>query len=199
ISVGGFTNETAVVLKGTVADPDAGNTVKLQVEVRPVGTPFSNTMTGESDLLPSGSTASVTVMGLLDGTSYHWQARTMDNNGATSSWVSFGGNGDGDADFRVDVTPPSVTINQAAGQADPTNASPINFTVVFSEPVSDFATGDVTLGGTAGASSAIVTGSGSTYNVAVSGMTTDGVVSATIAAGVAHDAAGNTNVASGST
>ena len=43
-----------------------------------------------------------------------------------------------------DTTPPTVTINQAAGQADPTNASPINFTVVFSEPVTDFATGDVT-------------------------------------------------------
>ena len=38
-----------------------------------------------------------------------------------------------------------MTINQAAGQADPTSASPINFTVVFSEPVTDFATGDVTL------------------------------------------------------
>ncbi len=33
----------------------------------------------------------------------------------------------------VDQTAPTVTINQAAGQADPTNASPINFTVVFSE------------------------------------------------------------------
>ena len=33
----------------------------------------------------------------------------------------------------VDGTAPTVTINQAAGQADPTNASPINFTVVFSE------------------------------------------------------------------
>jgi serine protease AprX len=44
-----------------------------------------------------------------------------------------------------------VTINQASGQVDPTNSSPINFTVVFSEPVSDFATGDVTLSGTAGA------------------------------------------------
>ena len=33
---------------------------------------------------------------------------------------------------------PTVTINQAAGQADPTNASPINFTVVFSEPVTGF-------------------------------------------------------------
>ena len=39
-----------------------------------------------------------------------------------------------------DATAPTVTINQAAGQADPTNASPINFTVVFSESVTDFAT-----------------------------------------------------------
>ena len=32
-----------------------------------------------------------------------------------------------------DTTPPTVAINQAASQVDPTNASPINFTVVFSE------------------------------------------------------------------
>ena len=56
--------------------------------------------------------------------------------------------------FTIDKTAPTVTINQAAGQADPTNASPINFTVVFSEPVTDFATGDVTLSGTAGATTA---------------------------------------------
>ena len=42
-------------------------------------------------------------------------------------------------------SPPTVTINQAAAQVDPTNASPINFTVVFSESVTGFATGDVTL------------------------------------------------------
>ena len=76
---------------------------------------------------------------------------------------------------------PAVTINQAAAQADPTGASPINFTVVFSEPVTDFATGDVTLSGTAGATTATVTGSGTTYNVAVSGMTGSGTVIATIA------------------
>ena len=52
--------------------------------------------------------------------------------------------------------------------------------MVFSEPVTDFATGDVTLGGTAGATTAIVTGSGTTYDVAVSGMTTGGTVIATI-------------------
>ncbi|MGA2061522.1 MAG: LamG-like jellyroll fold domain-containing protein [Thermoguttaceae bacterium] len=98
-----------------------------------------------------------------------------------------------------DTTPPTVAINQAASQVDPTIASPINFTVVFSEIVNDFVTGDVTLGGTAGATTAIVTGNGTTYNVAVSGMTSDGTVIASIAAGVAHDAAGNASVASTST
>ena len=98
-----------------------------------------------------------------------------------------------------DTTPPTVTINQAASQTDPTNGSSINYTVVFSESVSDFATGDVALSGTAGATTAIVTGGGTTYNVAVSGMTVDGTVIASILAGVAHDAAGNPSTASTST
>ncbi|HOU40254.1 MAG TPA: hypothetical protein PK829_03200, partial [Promineifilum sp.] len=103
----------------------------------------------------------------------------------------------------IDTTAPTVTINQASGQADPTSTSPINFTVVFSEPVTGFATGDVTLSGTAGATTAVVTqiapNDGTTYNVAVSGMTTNGTVVATIGAGVAQDAAGNPNAASTST
>lgn len=94
--------------------------------------------------------------------------------------------------------PPTVTIDQAVGQSDPTNGSTINYTVVFSAPVSDFATGDVTLGGTAGATTAIVTGSGITYDVAISGMTTNGTVIATIGAGVATSG-GTPNVASTST
>jgi hypothetical protein len=98
-----------------------------------------------------------------------------------------------------DTTPPTVTINQAPSQADPANASPVNFTVVFSEPVTDFATGDVTLSGTAGATTAVVTGGGTTYNVAVSGMTVDGTIIASLLAGVAHDAANNPSAASTST
>ncbi|HEX2766115.1 MAG TPA: Ig-like domain-containing protein, partial [Candidatus Limnocylindria bacterium] len=98
-----------------------------------------------------------------------------------------------------DTTAPTVTINQASGQADPTNASPINFTVVFSEPVSGFTASDVTLSGTAGATTATVTGGSTTYNVAVSGMTGDGTVIATVGANGASDAAGNLNLASTST
>ena len=80
----------------------------------------------------------------------------------------------------------------------PTTTSPINFTVVFSEAVSDFTSEDVTITSSRpGTLVAIVTGiRGTTYNVAVSGMTGDATVTATIAAGVAHDAYGNPNLAS---
>jgi LPXTG-site transpeptidase (sortase) family protein len=102
--------------------------------------------------------------------------------------------------WTVDSDGPAVTINQASGQADPANSSPINFTVVFSEPVSGFATGDVTLAGTAGATTAIVTeiapNDGTMYNVAVSGMGGDGTVTASVSAGVAVDASNNGNAAS---
>ena len=102
--------------------------------------------------------------------------------------------------YTVDHVAPTVTINQASGQVDPTNASPINFTVIFSESVANFATGDVTISGTAGGSkTGTVTGAGTTYNVAVTGMTTSGTVIASIGAGVATDAATNGNVASTST
>jgi hypothetical protein len=100
----------------------------------------------------------------------------------------------------VDTTPPSVTVNQAAGQVDPANSSPVNFTVVFSESVTGFNNADVTIGGTAGGTkTAVVTGSGATYNVAVSGMTTSGTVTVGVIAGAAADPAGNASTASTST
>ena len=100
-----------------------------------------------------------------------------------------------------DLTPPSVTINQAPGQADPVNHGPIDFRVVFSTPVVDFAAADVNLSAstTPGSLSAVVTGSGTTYNVLVSGMAGSGTVTASIAAGLVHDTARNLNLASTST
>jgi hypothetical protein len=105
-----------------------------------------------------------------------------------------------DNSVTFNATPPTVTINQAAGQPDPTNASPINFTAVFSEPVSGFTGAGVTISGSAGGTKTVtVSGGPSTYNVAVSGMTSAGTVIATIAAGVARDAARNPNASSTST
>jgi VCBS repeat-containing protein len=95
------------------------------------------------------------------------------------------------------LTTPTVTINQGAGQADPTTASPIAFNVQFSEAVTGFDASDVALSGTAGATAASVSGSGSVYSVTVSGMTTSGTVIASIPAGAAL-ASGNFSTASAS-
>lgn len=97
---------------------------------------------------------------------------------------------------------PSVTIEQAADQADPTGSSPILFTATFSQPVTGFgdAAADITLSGTASATTATVTetapNDGTTYTVAVSGMFDTGTVIASIPAGAAVNAANNGNTAS---
>ena len=46
-----------------------------------------------------------------------------------------------------DANSPKVTVDKAASQADPTNGSPINFTVAFSEAVNGFTASDVLITG----------------------------------------------------
>lgn len=94
--------------------------------------------------------------------------------------------------------PPAVTINQAAGQVDPALNPPVNFTVAFDEPVTGFATGDVTLTGTALATTGTVTppGTGTTFTVAVTGMSAAGTIIATVGANRAADVRGTPNLAS---
>lgn len=97
----------------------------------------------------------------------------------------------------------TVTINQAAGQPDPAPTSPVHFTAVFSKPVFGFSSSGVTLGGTAGATTATITeiapNDGTTFDVAVSGMTANGTVIASIRAYVATEVGGNGNQPSTST
>ena len=105
-----------------------------------------------------------------------------------------------DNSIYYDITKPTVTIEQAVTQTDPTNISPVNFTVTFSEAVTGFDVGDISLGGTAtGPITALITGTGPSYNVAVSGMSGDGTVTATVIAGGCTDLTGNTNTISTST
>jgi hypothetical protein len=96
--------------------------------------------------------------------------------------------------------PPRVTIDKASGQDDPAGIGTINYTVVFDESVTGFTDEDVTFGGSAGPTTAKVTSNdGTTYNVAVTGMTDSGDVTASISAGVAVNANGFPNDASTST
>lgn len=108
--------------------------------------------------------------------------------------------GNNSASVTVDASP-TVTINQAAGQPDPTNLSPIQFAVVFSEPVTGFAGNDVSFAGSTvgGTLSASVTGSGANYTVSVTGMSGLGNVAVSIPAGAAVDGGGKPSLASTST
>src|SRR5438094_6579003 len=143
------------------------------------------------------STTSYANTGLSPSTTYSYTVAAYDAAGNLSAQSS---SASATTPAPPDITPPSVTINQAAGQADPTSASPINFTAVFTKPVSGFSGAGVTISGTAGGTKTVtVSGGPSTYIVAVSGMTTSGTVIASIPAGVAQDAAGNANTASTST
>ena len=170
---------------------------------------FSEPVTGftGADVTLSGTAGATDATVTGSGTTYNVAVSGMPSDGTVIASIPAGGASDAagntnlgsvslDNTVTFDNTRPTVTINQAATQSDPTNAAPINFTVVFSEPVTGFTGADVTLSGTAGATDATVTGSGTTYNVAVSGMPSDGTVIASIPAGGASDAAGNTNLGS---
>ncbi|MBW6516875.1 MAG: cadherin-like domain-containing protein, partial [ANME-2 cluster archaeon] len=102
IPLGGITDENTVLFDGVVSDPD-NDDVQLEVEVRPLGTAFTDTPTCISDpAVASGSRASATCTGLADG-QYHWQARARDSNDATGPWISAGGNAETSPDFEVRI------------------------------------------------------------------------------------------------
>ncbi|MCK4553956.1 right-handed parallel beta-helix repeat-containing protein [Candidatus Parcubacteria bacterium] len=79
-----------VVFKAQVNDSD-GDQVKLQVELREVGQPFTGVDDGgilNSDFVLAGSEAATT-SNILSNGEYHWQARAIDEQGAASEWQEF--------------------------------------------------------------------------------------------------------------
>lgn len=103
--------------------------------------------------------------------------------------------------FLVDLTGPSITINQSASQADPTALNPMSFTAIFSEEINplSFNASDITLGGTSSATAGTPTTSDNiTWTIPVSA-TTAGTVIASININKVTDVAGNNNLASTST
>ena len=101
VEPGGTLTSRSAVFKATVSGPAGSSPVRLEVEVKAVGTAFTGTSSGSGASVAGGGTASATVGGLSDNTAYHWQARAVDQGGGTSAWVSFGGNAETDPDFRV--------------------------------------------------------------------------------------------------
>jgi len=90
--------------------------------------------------------------------------------------------------FDVDTVAPTVGISSTA--TDPTNVSPIPMTATFSEDVTGFVEGEITVGN--GTTSNLVAVSGSVYTFDIT-PDAGGVVTVDIAGGIAQDDAGNDN------
>lgn len=191
IPTGQFTALAAVAFSGWMSDPDAGDQIVLQVEVRTVGVPFADSATAVSAPVATDSVASVIVPGLVDNVAYHWQARAVDQSGRASVWVSYGGNTEADADFGVDAVaePPADPASLAQLKSDGTTAIGVGATtdettVIFQATLGDPDPGDsirleverqpvgTAFTGTATGASTGVTGGG-TARVTLSGQLAD--------------------------
>ena len=90
-----------------------------------------------------------------------------------------------------DATAPTVVITCA--QTSPSATTPLNFTFTLSEVATDFAIGDIAVGGVGGTKSNFA-GSGTSYTCDIA-PTASGVMTVDVAENAFHDAAGNGNIA----
>jgi hypothetical protein len=104
IKVGDQTPETEVVFRGKVDDPNDADLVRLEIELEPLGSPFTGVATHTSNWVAArggGDQTMARATGLTNNTGYRWRARACDNTGRCSVWLSFGNNDDSAADFTV--------------------------------------------------------------------------------------------------
>ncbi len=151
--------------------------------------PGSVTVTGN----PTSGTAVVNADGTISYT----------NNGSSSTTDSFRytvantfGGTSSEATVFINVTitdntAPTATLSSSS--SDPTNTTPIPYTLNFSEAVTGFTQSDITV--TGGTASAVTTVSAQQYTFTVT-PTANGTVTVSIPAGAANDSAGNGNSAS---
>ncbi|MBI2900454.1 MAG: hypothetical protein HYY17_09720, partial [Planctomycetes bacterium] len=107
VAPGAAASGSGVLLRATIGDLD-GDLVRLQVEVRPSGTPFTGVASASGPWVASGSTVTLAWASWVEGTGYDWRARAVDANGHASAWVAFAGS-------PAFVAPANAAPNPPAG------------------------------------------------------------------------------------
>ena len=126
--------------------------------------------------------------------------------GSTSASFTFtvnDGSVDSASNYTITLTvnaQPTVTINQASGQSDPTNNATVTFDVVFNESISGFDITDIDLSGDVTASvTSVSASSGTGFTVTTNINANEGDIIAQVIASGVTDASGATNQPSTST
>ncbi len=96
---------------------------------------------------------------------------------------------------EVDQTVPTVAVDQANGQADPTNGDSLEMAVEFSEPVEGLVASDFLVWGSGEVGALELSGSGKSYRLQVP-VNEDGTFHVALPAGATSDRAGNLSAAS---
>ncbi|WP_417493245.1 Ig-like domain-containing protein [Maricaulis sp.] len=182
-------DETAptVVLSSVSSDPVSGAfTLDIVFSESVTGFAIGDLTVGNgsaSAFAGSGDTYSATITPAADG------AVTIDL-AAAAAQDSAGNTNTAATQFSItnDETGPSVVLSTAA--ADPVSGA-FTLDIVFSETVTGFTIGDLTVGN--GAASAFA-GAGDTYSATIT-PSADGAVTIDVAAAAAQDSAGNANTA----
>ncbi|WP_242510162.1 Ig-like domain-containing protein, partial [Hymenobacter persicinus] len=170
---GSIVNTTTPTYSGTAT---ANATVTVYVDGSSIGTTAAN----------AAGNWSLTQPAALSQGSHTVYARASLNGSAASANSNTN-------TFTVDSVRPTVAISSSAGASgSTTTTSPIPFTVTFSESVTTFVQGDLTVtGGTVSGFS----GAGATYTFNVTPAGSGSTVTVNVAANTAQDQAGNGNTA----
>ena len=158
---------------------------------------FSESVTGfaAGDITLTGATATATLTG--SGTTYT-ATITPTSTGTLTIQVPANGAQDAAGNYntaataktvQVDITKPTVTIEVPSGE----QTGEFDVTITFSESVTGFVAGDITLTGVT--ATATLTGSGTTYTATIT-PTSTGTLTIQVPANVAQDTADNYNTAS---
>ncbi len=185
-------NDVTVTFNGTgpvaTADPllTGDSTPTLTGTVEATAVTVTVTVNGVTyDAVVSGTDWTADITDTLPDGTYDVVLVATDNVGDSGVNTITGG-------LVIDSTAPGVTVSSTAAPA--TNTSPIPFTITFTEDVTNFVEGDITVvGGTIDGGS--FAGSGSVYSFTVT-PDSDGNVIVSVAAGVAEDGVGNLNTVS---
>lgn len=186
---------TTATLNGTVNASNDETTIYF--EYGPDVTYGSTADADQSPLNGLADTAvSVNLTGLVDNSLYHY--RVVATNSAGTTYGT-------DKTFITDFYP-GVKINQAPVQSDPTNITPIHFSIVFSKPIdlATFTSDDLEIGGT-------ITGPVTVtieeiplfdhmlFDISITDIPSEGTIIVSMPAGKVTDTYGNPNLASTST
>jgi lipoprotein-anchoring transpeptidase ErfK/SrfK len=113
---GGWINTTSFEARFQVTA--SAGALTPQVEIESASTPFSGKPTSVGTPLTGAGAVTVTVSGLKNGRTYHWEARVVDGSGSSSAWVPFSISSRG-FDLGVDQTPPTRPAITSPTNPDP--------------------------------------------------------------------------------